>query len=82
MVPEEQFGFKTADVNSGVQRLLLDSVRSVISLLVSRKVRTNNVTKIHYYLNSTCFSLFHFPVLETRFKRHCYHEVLLGLHIN
>ena len=68
MVPEEQFGFKTADVNRGVQRLLLDSVRSVISLLVSRKVRTNNVTKRHYYINSICFSLFHFPVLETRFQ--------------
>ena len=52
---------------SGVQRLLLDSVRSIISLLISRKVRTNNVTKRHYYINSICFSVFHFPVLETRF---------------
>ena len=67
MVPEEQFGLKTADVNRGVQRLLLDSVRSVISLLVHLKVRTNNVTKRHYH-NSICLSSFHFPVLETRFQ--------------
>ena len=39
MIPEKQFGFTIKDVTSGVERLLLDSVRLVISLLVSRKVR-------------------------------------------
>ena len=37
MILEKQFGVKTIDVTSGVERLLLDSVRLVISLLVSRK---------------------------------------------
>ena len=41
IIPEKQFGFKTIDVTSGVERLLLDFVRLVISLLVTRKVRIN-----------------------------------------
>ena len=44
-IPEKQFGFETIDVTSGVERLHLDTVRLVISLLVSRKVRINNVIK-------------------------------------
>ena len=35
MIPEKQFGFKIIDVASRVQRLLLDSERLVILLLVS-----------------------------------------------
>ena len=35
MIPEKQFGFKTIDVTSGVESLLLDSVKLFISLLVS-----------------------------------------------
>ena len=66
IVPEKQFGFKTIDVTSGVERLLLDSVRLVIYLLVSRKVRINNVIKRHYYINSICFTLFHFPALANQ----------------
>ena len=55
MVPEKQFVFKTVDVTSGVERLLLDAVRLVISVLVSRKVRISNAIKRHHYLNSICF---------------------------
>ena len=65
MVPEKQYGFKTSDLHLLTSTLV--SVRLVISLHVYQKVRTNNVTKRHYYINSICFSLFHFPVLETRF---------------
>ena len=66
MIPEKQFGFKTIDVTSGVERLLLDSLRLVISLLVSRKVRINNVIERHHYLNSICFTLFHLPALANQ----------------
>ena len=66
MVPEKQFGLKTTDETNGVQRLLLDSVKLVILLLVSRKVRINNIIKRHYHLNSICFSLFHFPALANQ----------------
>ena len=66
MLPEKQFGFKAKDVTSGVERLLLDPVRLVIWLLVSRKVRINNVIKRHYYINSICFTLFRFPALPNQ----------------
>ena len=36
MVPEEQFGFKTADVTSGVQHLLLHSVRLVRCMFLEK----------------------------------------------
>ena len=55
MVPEKQFGFRSIHVTSGVESLLLDSVRLVISLFVSRKVHINNVIKRHNYLNSDLF---------------------------
>ena len=43
MVPEEYFGLKTADVTRGVQRLLLDSVRLVISLQKKKKLKMINL---------------------------------------
>ena len=66
IVPEKQFGFKTIYVTSGIKRLLLDSLKLVISLLVSREFRISNVTKRNYYINSSCFTLFHFPVLANQ----------------
>ena len=64
MVPEKQFGFQTTDVTSGVQTFTFRlPVRLVTSLLVSRKVRINNVIKRHQYLNSIRHTLFHFPAL-------------------
>ena len=66
IVLEEKFDFKTADMTNGVQSFLLYFVKLVISLLVSRKFRINNVMKRHYYINSSCFTLFHFPVLANQ----------------
>ena len=82
MIPGKQFGFKTIYVTSGVESLLLDSVKLVISLLLSRKVRIIDVIEIHHYLNSICFTLFHFSALPNQNLSNTYHEVLLGQHIN
>ena len=60
MVPEEYFGFKTADVTRGVQRLLLDSVRLVISLQKKLEMTNLNIYLFISYLivsvKRNCFS--------------------------
>ena len=48
MVPEEQFGFKTADVNSGVQRLLLDSEISYFG--ATKKKKNLKMINLNIYL--------------------------------
>ena len=69
MVPEEYFGFKTADVTRGVQRLLLDSLRLVISLQQNKFENDKFKHRLYLFISYLIVSAYS-PTIPSLHLRH------------